>query len=155
MLCQSCCKHKATILFTQIVGQAKTVHHLCEDCANEKKGADGSGVQVILNQELVEKAREQACPSCGETLAEFEKSGLLGCPMCYESFEPEVERLLKRIHGVSRHCLDAEETAPVTGIDDIAHLEDRLQEAVAKEEFEEAGQLRDQISKLKLQVGDS
>ncbi len=84
------------------------------------------------------------CSTCGQTFAEFQKTGLFGCSACYRAFEPELERLFKRIQGVCAHRVE-----PRVVVEDLASLEAWLQEAVEREAFEEAGVLRDRIEKLK------
>ena len=88
------------------------------------------------------------CSVCGQTFAEFQKTGLFGCSACYEAFEPELERLFKRIQGVCAH-----QVAPIVEPDDLVELEAQLQEAVEREAYEEAGVIRDRIQKLKARAG--
>ena len=90
------------------------------------------------------------CPACGETFAGFRKGGLLGCASCYQAFEPELTRLLKQIHGVSRHRTDPPDS-PEAPEENLDFLEEQLRQAVAQEAFEEAVQLRDRILMLKAQ----
>lgn len=87
------------------------------------------------------------CSSCGQTFAEFQKTGLFGCSACYKAFEPELERLFKRVQGVYAHRV--EPRVEENTVEDLASLKARLQEAVEREAFEEAGALRDRIEKLK------
>lgn len=37
------------------------------------------------------------CPQCGLELAEFQKTGLLGCALCYVVFEDDIEKLISHI----------------------------------------------------------
>lgn len=90
------------------------------------------------------------CTACGQTFAEFQKSGLMGCPACYHAFEGELGRIFKRLHGVSQHRV---ETPPQR--DALTDLEAQLRDAVRREAYEEAVALRDQIRGLKMQDSDS
>ena len=44
-----------------------------------------------------------SCPSCGMSYEEFRKVGRFGCAACYAAFAPHLSRLLKRVHGATRH----------------------------------------------------
>ena len=91
------------------------------------------------------------CPSCGQTFAAFQKSGLLGCSKCYAAFEQELGRVFKRLHGATKHPVSfAPVQMPIETLDD---LEAQLADAVQREDYEEAGRLRDRIETLKAQTG--
>ena len=46
---------------------------------------------------------DEACPVCGLTRRELYAHGQMGCARCYETFDAEVQRALKEIHGETRH----------------------------------------------------
>ena len=46
---------------------------------------------------------EKACSMCGYTWKQFTRSGLFGCPHCYEQFMTELIPTLKRIQKTSFH----------------------------------------------------
>lgn len=46
---------------------------------------------------------EKTCKTCGKTLSDFYKTGLLGCPDCYVVFFNELKPVLKKLHGVTVH----------------------------------------------------
>lgn len=90
------------------------------------------------------------CSSCGHTFAEFQKVGLLGCPDCYRAFEHELGRVFKRLHGATHHTVDVvitKDQIPET----LSGLYEQLEDAVQREAYEEAGEIRDRIKKLKAQ----
>ena len=89
------------------------------------------------------------CPSCGQTFAEFQKGGLLGCPACYTAFEQELGRVFKRLHGAPQHAVDLVLTE--SPVDTLDGLEVQLADAVRQEDYEQASLLRDRIEKLKAQ----
>ncbi len=157
MHCQNCHQRQATVPFIQIVDQGKVVTYLCKACAEEKCGGGHSRTLTVEtvpgggNQAHVET--DTVCPACGETFAEFQKGGLLGCASCYQAFEPELTRLLKQIHGVSRHRTDPPDS-PEAPEENMNFFEEQLRQAVAREAFEEAGLLRDRIAMLKAQNPD-
>lgn len=46
---------------------------------------------------------EKACVRCGCTWKQFVRSGLFGCPHCYEQFMTELVPTLKRIQKTTYH----------------------------------------------------
>ena len=90
---------------------------------------------------------EITCPRCGETYAEFQKSGMLGCAACYQAFRKELTPLITRVQGRTQHAgrrppVSEEEQARQTLMED---LRARMEAAVAEENFEEAARLRDEL----------
>lgn len=90
------------------------------------------------------------CAKCGTTYGEFNRTGKFGCANCYEAFEDRVPALIKRIQG----SLDYEGAVPNRGNGvfkmkhQIKRLRQQLEQAVAKEDFERAMELRDEIKAL-------
>lgn len=160
MLCDHCKERDAVIQVTQIVDKGPVKHNLCERCASEKgfettvSSPKSSLVEFLmpLQKALAASPAEIGrCGGCGSTLRDFQKTGRLGCPQCYSSFETSLRDLLRRVHGNHRHVgkrYDAPDPlapAPEEGLPD---LRARLQRAIENEQFELAAKLRDQIKVL-------
>ena len=96
------------------------------------------------------------CPKCRTSLAAFSKTGRLGCPYCYEEFKPYLTQVLKSIHGNVLHTGKIAKNASekLKTKRELEQLSKQLDEAVAKQDFERAATLRDQINALK-QKGDA
>ncbi len=45
----------------------------------------------------------KSCPKCGTTLADFRRTGLLGCAKCYVVFRSEVLAAVRQVQGRTRH----------------------------------------------------
>lgn len=45
----------------------------------------------------------KVCPNCGTTLADFRRTGLLGCAECYSAFRTEVLAAVRQVQGGIRH----------------------------------------------------
>jgi protein arginine kinase len=150
---------------TQVINDEQAELHLCKQCAEEKGlgipfGAlpsnFGAMVVAFLGAQLpgggTRTVGSPKCEHCGITKDDFERTGLLGCGECYETFHEDLKFILRRIHGSNKHIgtrppsLRAVKEHP-----DIEQLRQRLQEAVANERFEEAAQLRDLITDLEVQ----
>ena len=87
---------------------------------------------------------------CGATYDDFKKSGRLSCPECYVAFQPQVDRLLQRLHGAVQHR-GKNKVSPQELRDQYEELETlqaELDVAVAEEAFERAAQLRDRIKQV-------
>ncbi len=151
MECDVCGK-EATVFLTQIVQNEMKKMSLCEDCARERGVADPAGFALAKMLQgagphsspppppAPMAAREKSCPVCGFTESQFRKVGRLGCAACYQTFRDEVEGLLRPMHRAVRH-----EGKTPRGLE---ALRARLAGAVAREDYEEAGRLRDCIRSL-------
>lgn len=84
------------------------------------------------------------CSKCGQTFAEFQNGGLLGCAACYSAFASELVPILKRLHGTTQHGALEAFTSQT-----LVQLEAQLQDAVKREAYEEASDIRDRILALK------
>jgi protein arginine kinase activator len=159
MLCDECGENEAIIHLTQIEKNQMNTVHLCEGCAAAKGLEPGASVgSVPLTEFLAQVGRDETratpggpCAFCGLRLDDFKKSGRLGCPQCYVSFEPHLSGLLRRLHGATQHVgkvylppdpSDAEQQQRLAG------LRRKLDKAVQSEDFERAAQIRDMIRTL-------
>lgn len=50
-----------------------------------------------------ETKKEVVCPFCGVTMAEYLRTGLLGCAACYSTFGQEIMPYVIRLHGSGEH----------------------------------------------------
>lgn len=152
MLCEECGKQPAEVVLTTVVNGQSTTRHLCRECVKKYKAGD---IQAVLAAVLSTMAQKQqtpdiTCPNCGETYAEFQKSGMLGCAECYQAFRKELTPLITRVQGRTQHAgrrppVSEEEQAR---INEMESLRARMEAAVAEENFEEAAKLRDALRAL-------
>lgn len=158
MTCQFCKQKDATVHLTQIVENEVKKVDLCENCAKEKGVNDPAGFSLAdlllglgASQQIEEagdaKGGGLRCVSCGYTQADFKKSGRLGCSDCYDVFADGLDPLLKPMHKGIRH--KGKVPGPLRRATDLNQqlltLEKDLQGAIAREDFEQAAQLRDQL----------
>lgn len=162
MLCETCQKQPATVHLTEITDGQKREYHLCEECAGQRANItptigsnEAQAIHSMVEIRRGESTDTRSCPRCGITFAQFRRQGRLGCPHDYEVFAPEITQLLDRIHGRTRH----RGKRPEPPGEEVQHerrrreLASRQAEAVAREDFEEAARLRDQLKQLDLQTG--
>lgn len=164
MKCQHCEK-PATFHITELTGPEPLEIHLCEDHAREyltAPQADEPPVvaslagllkkQLKLAQTAEELAQldQKSCPKCGITFHEFRSQGRLGCPHDYTCFEKELEPLLVNIHGDKKHVGKRPKRAAVPSetAAELQRLKRAMQEAVEREDYEQASKIRDEIRRL-------
>lgn len=160
MKCDLCDK-EAVVHLTQVVnGEMKEVH-LCEEHAVEQ-GIDLNSPISITDilmglsapQKSIASELSLACPRCGLAREEFRKTGRLGCPDCYKTFMAELTMAIKAMHHSGQHLgkIPAREGVQTRMKSKIARLQQDLDAAVAREDFEKAAALRDQIKQCRAEV---
>jgi protein arginine kinase activator len=159
MLCQNCKVNEAAIHLTQIQDNEMTTRHLCEPCAESMGLASGTASAPLadfiaqMGKSIAAETVSTAgtCPSCGLSLADFKRTGRLGCARCYSTFDVSLRGLLRKLHGGTQHSgkvylqPDATETDRTAR---VVSLRRSLARAVEAEDFERAAGLRDQIRRL-------
>lgn len=166
MKCERCQERPATVHVTKIINNEKTEMHLCEVCAQKTGSEMGflfepdfsfhNLLAGLLESELGLQnkavgssiaAQREKCPSCGLTFSDFRQIGRLGCSECYKGFGPNLDPLLRRIHGYTVHTGKAPKRTggEVRVRKEIEGLRRKLKEAVKREAYEEAAKIRDQI----------
>jgi protein arginine kinase activator len=156
MLCDDCADNEAIIHVTQIENNEVRTYHLCEACAAVKGLEPEQSVgNLPLTEFLAQVGRggesgtaPGPCVFCGLKLEEFKKSGRLGCPQCYVSFDLHLKGLLRRLHGGTQHVGKVylpPDPSLAEQQERIAGLRRKLDRAVQSEDFERAAQIRDMI----------
>lgn len=163
MLCQNCGKYEATTHVKRIINGETAEAHLCSDCANALGYTDVFGGFSDTFSDLLGSffgeptvsalsSRTVRCEKCGNTFNDIVNSGKIGCADCYSTFYDKLLPSLQRIHGKTRHEGKNPETVkaeskPVET--EAEKLEKELKEAVGRQEFEKAAELRDRIKAMK------
>jgi hypothetical protein len=137
-------------------------------------GILGDVFENTTNQEY----RQIICPTCNTCYDDFIKDSMFGCKDCFEVFNLLINDNIKQIHGNDRHIgkipknhhkIDkilprsvVSENMNVDINEDVFDNEDmeleilkqRLEEAIKKEDFEQAAILRDKIKTIKEDNGN-
>ena len=156
MKCEACHSAEASVQVKQVAdGMVKEVF-LCPACA-EKSGlkspaamADflfGEGSPVFSD---TSPESQKSCPVCHMRGSDFRKTSRLGCEHCYETFADEMVPMIESMHRSFQHRgkTPAHEKTRVQR----ESLQARLRDAVARQAFEEAAEIRDEIKDLEEQV---
>ncbi|MES2308131.1 MAG: UvrB/UvrC motif-containing protein [Verrucomicrobiota bacterium] len=164
MKCQIC-GAIANVHLTQIIGGKMQKIDLCDKCAKEKGVADPTGfslADMLLGLGATENMKtgnpdDLQCPECGFSHQDFKKTGRLGCPTCYETFNDGLQLILKDMHKDTVHKgkIPAKLQKSKIYQTKILELQTSLQEAVRQEKYELAAALRDQIQQIQTQIGVS
>jgi protein arginine kinase activator len=169
MKCERCSLEIATIHLTEIIKDSKSEVHLCEKCARDiGLNAKLSGFSIsipemltFLNKSDLEGVETgDRCKICGTGFFEYSKTGLIGCPQCYENIKQSIKPVAEGIHGSVIHKgkipkyfineesdVKSEENTSIIvekteTLEDIKHL---LEQAVLEENYENAAIYRDKI----------
>ena len=156
-MCERCGKNRATVYVTKVINGKETREMLCRACAGDVWSFGSTDLNKLFSAG-VGSQRALVCENCGQSLAEFNSSGRLGCNQCYQSFAEQLAPVINRFHGAKRHV--GKVRLPGGGIswqDDpkLAEkhyqrlaLQKQLDELVSLERFEDAAGVRDDISRL-------
>lgn len=171
MLCQSCNKNKATTHIKTINNGELKEYMLCNECA-EKLGYSnamdflqfslGNFLGSVLGngskrQETIQDRNIIRCKQCGSSFEEISNRGKFGCAECYDTFKNELIPFVERIHGNTTHVGKIPSSAGenVKLKNNIKNLKRQLKEAVSKQEFERAAEIRDAIKKIEEKVQEN
>lgn len=94
------------------------------------------------------------CPGCGLRATTFQKTGRFGCPDCYQHFLPYIGDLLRKMHEGTLHLgkvpagLQSDSPAEKR----LQVWQSRLRDMVARENYEEAAVIRDEITRIESNV---
>ena len=170
MMCEDCGIRPAKFHLMTIINGDRVERNLCPACmARHQKqlpGLDFSNLAGILNSILENKPGSQeqerrdteyddlVCEQCGMTYGEFQKCGMLGCAACYQAFKTPMTSLLQRVHGNTQHAgrVPGGVHSGTSIRMNIDRLKQKLQKAIADEEYEQAAKLRDTIRALTAQL---
>ena len=134
---------------TTVVGGDLKKMDICEDCARSSGAIHPTGfvsADLILQEGLhAATPAGTACPACGYSLDTLQKTGRLGCGVCYEMFSIPLHGALLE----SQKDLVHRGKRPARKKATREELENEMHHHVKHENYEEAARLRDRIAKMK------
>jgi len=165
MRCQNCFKKNASIRVTQILNDQEKELILCESCAETLgiKQAVSNLPQIFTGVILdilkfkkeesglpVRHSESGRCPSCGYPWKEFKRTGLLGCDNCFSTYYEQIKVVLNEVQGSTKHIGQYPKSGESAYLEHhLSFLEQALQDAISKEDYESAAAFRDKIRTLK------
>lgn len=170
MVCEECGKRPAAVHISKVINGMKSERHLCHECAQAEGQLNFMVEPTVTFHNLLAGLFEPGkglktaqtvktanrCPNCGLTFADFRRLGHLGCDQCYDTFHAELEHLIKRIHGSTVHTGKVPEGSRDSAVfkqRELQKMREALKQAVLKEEYEKAAELRDAIRRLEQELG--
>ncbi len=176
MLCEKCKKNFATVHYRYNDNGNVTEIHLCSECAKSEEFLFDSGFSAdknifgeypgktimssLFNYAGSGKYKVQnikICPGCGLTENELKANGKLGCEKCYSVFLDMIGVMLEKMHMSSEYKGKIPEKADrIASIGNkIEKLKEEMQNAVERQEYEEAAKIRDAIKSLEIVYKDN
>ena len=177
MLCDNCRENKATVRYTEIINGNKREMMLCEECSR-KLGINKMSLKLPIDfssffgdflseyekNDLLplfsENPNMLKCKTCNMTYKDFLNTGKLGCADCYDTFEDEIDQILRRVQGSSEYLgrkgsfetIDENKEKPKIikkekndKKREIDELQRKLKDAIKDERYEDAAKIRDEI----------
>jgi len=172
------CERPATHHSVEVHDGQKVEKHLCDLCAAQDGLSIAGQVNNVPLPELLTNFVKQhaggesglgaegsivsgggrkpprsglTCEHCQMTFAQFREQSLLGCPHCYKAFESELSPLLERAHEGGSHHVGKVPRRAGAGEGrqaQLSRMRQRLEDAIAGEDFELAARIRDDIQSL-------
>ncbi len=157
-ICERCGLNPATVHVRRVKEGEEEDLHLCLSCAQEE-GVEPAPADTglspdpltLLFKNMGETAGEGGvCPGCGLSFGRFRETGRLGCWRCYETFTTELEPMIRRIHGATRHRgkHPRREGENYEQGARLRRLSEELERAVGAEDYERAAEIRDRIREM-------
>lgn len=156
MKCENCNSNEATVLYTEKINGRERRMNLCLACAKKLEVERGFFASDFFGGDLLspmfyhgaKKKDSLRCPLCASDFSAIERSGKVGCPVCYTTFAEQLGSTLRKLHGTATHI--GRKPQRLRGNDDeIKTLEASLKAAIEKEEYETAADIRDKIKEIR------
>lgn len=161
MVCDFCHEREAVIFVEQVNnnGQKRKIS-MCMECAIARGISDDpkkieSSIGDLFNEltataKKIELENNRMCPVCGTSLADIKRFGYTGCPECYAIFKGSIQSYLvdKGIGGTYTGSMPARLASFHSVLNDRIALQNKLNDAVAHEDFEKAAMYRDYLHAL-------
>lgn len=159
-MCDECGIRPAVYYETNIINGQITERYLCEEC-KKKHGFVKAAIPDIFDNFFAaltnpfgsyhgsQRTENRVCPTCGCTAESYLKTGFLGCPDCYATFEPLILQSVAKIQKDTKHTGKSPEKTVSPEEARYNELLRKRDEAVAVEDFQLAAKINDEMKKLK------
>lgn len=104
-------------------------------------------------QKELESVLKPPCPNCGLTAIELDKHGRFGCPKCYEHFTEIMDQLVYPYHKAKEHVGKipknyVQRICESNVEEKVKFLKLKLAQAIELEKFEQAAEIKRELSAL-------
>lgn len=154
MLCQYCKEREATIHMTQSVNGVISKVDMCAQCANKQNlnfmdnfGFSNLFSEFFSHKASIQDAFDMICPSCNGSFQRFRENKLVGCEDCYTTFSEQMEPIVLDVQGSTIHegKIPSHADEKVREAHELKQMKKELDDAVAREDYEKAAELRDRM----------
>ena len=136
------CRKKATISYQEIVDDATTYTEMCAECPALKARLGTSG--TVNSSEI----GGMCCVHCHTSLDDVLQTSRLGCSNCYAIFHQSLAEIALKMGLTPPFHKGRSDYRHASISKRITYLTRDLNQALKKENYEEAARLRDQIQSL-------
>lgn len=155
------CKRPIRVIYKEVVGEMTTVTEMCAECPILKEKLHGTS--YIPQPEGKKEETGLCCIHCRTSLESILMGNPLGCNVCYDVFgdiilhdlentdriAPRTKKARELQSGQALHIgKSPKQPIHITPSSRIHSLNEALNEALRKENYEQAAWLRDQIKEL-------
>lgn len=158
MLCERCKKNKATINYKQEINGEKVGYSLCPKCYAEMFGSFSATFEndILAGLFGTPAKKKRACPVCGTSYSDFERTGLLGCASCYDFFKEELMPYIERIQGKVVHVGKVGQDVREQDLTRrLSFLQEELERAVRDRRYSDAAKINMKISEVRKRIGEN
>lgn len=150
MICEKCKKRQASVHIKTLINGVYVEKHLCSECARDYDSEldilSPAGIMSSMFT-TIEGPSAKRCKNCGTTATEFKRTGRAGCSECYKAFEDTILPVVRRVQGATNHVGDAP-TPVQKPRSELETLKYEMEEAVRREDYRRAAELRDKIKAM-------
>lgn len=158
------CRRPIRFRYSEVIGDYCNSYSMCSECPELEKKLQGSKDAAISTP--IEGSTGLACGNCGTTLEAIRIGTLVGCSTCYDVFENILIEELQRAQSLPLRLASVKkpqvlhigrlpgERKEMTPSLRLVALNEALNETLAREDYEQAALLRDQIRALTEKKGN-
>lgn len=152
------CRRPIKVRYTEVIGNVCNELSMCSECPELEKRLQGT--KGLAGMTHLEGTTGLACGNCGTTLEAIRIGTLVGCSSCYEVFDKILVDELHRAQSIPARIANGKrsqvlhigrapgESKEMTASLKLVALNEALNETLAREDYEQAALLRDQIKAL-------
>ena len=153
------CKKGIKVIYKEIVGDSIVCNEMCADCPVLQQRLHGQTAPSTAKAGLSETESGLCCGHCRTSLESVKMGGPLGCSECYAVFGDiliaelsETERLPPGAEAKKNQPLHIgkalKKPLTIPSSSRLTALNEALNEALKKENYEQAAWIRDQIKEI-------
>lgn len=154
MLCDKCKKQLATYHFTTVVNGMMSEEHVCESCAERTNSSFAELVSGLFSQSIFDIIGfEDSLCDCGTTFSDIARTGVVGCNNCQPKYKGILGDAIRSIQIGADKAREEMGVQNPEQLQKVIELRHKLADAVAKEDYELASDIKKEIDKLKSSEG--